>query len=30
MISIGALWRGQLTPVADLLIKQLKQHARTL
>jgi DNA-binding transcriptional LysR family regulator len=30
MISIGALWRGQLTPVADLLIQRLKQHAQTL
>lgn len=30
LISIGALWRGQLTPVADLLLKKLKQHARTL
>ena len=30
MISIGALWRKQLTPVAVFLIQRLKQHAQTL
>jgi DNA-binding transcriptional LysR family regulator len=29
-VGIGALWRGQLTPLAESLVEHLKQHAGTL
>jgi len=29
-VGIGALWRGQLTPLGESLVAHLKQHANTL
>jgi DNA-binding transcriptional LysR family regulator len=29
-VGIGALWRGQLTPLAESLVRHLKQHVNTL
>ena len=29
-VGIGALWRGQLTPLGESLVRHLKQHADTL
>ena len=30
VVGIGALWRGQLTPLSESLVKHLKEHANTL
>ena len=29
-VDIGALWRGQLTPLGESLVRHLKEHANTL